>query len=293
MRQVGAGLCAGFGAAVMSFTVNDFNDFKQLLSEHPDWQVELRRMIISADLEALPAIVRDLAEAQRSFERRMVQVEDRLTRVEDRLTRVEDRLSRVEDRLTRLEAAVEKLQEAVAGLQESVQGLERSIEELARIQIRHEDHFNRIEDRLGSLDGRLLELHYRFRATSYFGRWLRRVRVVDMNDVVDALESRLSDVEMDDLFNIDLIVGGRPRGKAEGEEVWLAIEVSTVVDRADVERALRRATLLRRTGHPVVPVAAGLSATEGAENDASFCKAALLKDGKGVRWDEAFAEWAP
>jgi hypothetical protein len=34
------------GKVYMSFTVNEFNDFKELLALHPDWQAELRRIII-------------------------------------------------------------------------------------------------------------------------------------------------------------------------------------------------------------------------------------------------------
>jgi hypothetical protein len=235
----------------MSFTVNDFNDFKQLLSEHPDWQVELRRMIISADLEALPAIVRDLAEAQRSFERRLVQYE------------------------------------------ESIRKLEKTIEGLVLAEARNEAHFKGIDDKLGRLEGGFLELRYYQRVASYFGRWLRRVRLVDMNEVVETLDSRLGEEELDDLLNVDLVVSGRPRGKPESEEVWLAVEVSTVVDRDDVARAVRRAALLRRAGRRVVPVVGGESATKGAKAECTAHNVALLQDGTGLHWEEALAAWAP
>ncbi len=66
----------------MSFTVSDFDDLKRLLGEHPEWRVELRRLLLTDDMEALPGIVRELAEAQRRAEARLEGVEDRLTRTE-------------------------------------------------------------------------------------------------------------------------------------------------------------------------------------------------------------------
>ena len=43
----------------MAFTVTDFNDLVKLLSQHPEWQAELRRLMLSGELEA--AIQRAMA----------------------------------------------------------------------------------------------------------------------------------------------------------------------------------------------------------------------------------------
>ncbi len=51
----------------MAFTVTDFEDLTRLLADHPEWQAELRRLILSEDFLALPGIVRELAEAQREL----------------------------------------------------------------------------------------------------------------------------------------------------------------------------------------------------------------------------------
>ena len=48
----------------MAFTVGDFQDLIRLLGEHPEWRAELRRHVLSNDLIELPALVRQLAEAQ-------------------------------------------------------------------------------------------------------------------------------------------------------------------------------------------------------------------------------------
>ena len=57
----------------------------------------------------------------------------------------------------------------------------------------------RIEVRLDELVGSDLEWRYRERASSYFGRILRRARAVDLREIEDTLESRLTENEVDDL----------------------------------------------------------------------------------------------
>jgi len=46
----------------MAFTVEDFQDLLRLLEDHPQWQVELRRRLLTDELLELPALVRQLAE---------------------------------------------------------------------------------------------------------------------------------------------------------------------------------------------------------------------------------------
>jgi len=71
------------------------------------------------------------------------------------------------------------------------------------------------------------------------------------------------------------------------EEVWLAVEVSSVVDRDEVSRAVRRCRLLTRGGRPVVPVVAGEAITTGANEAARTEQVAVVEDGKIANWDEA------
>ena len=46
----------------MAFTIADLSDLKQLLTEHPDWRAEIRRLILSEQFEEMPEILRGLAE---------------------------------------------------------------------------------------------------------------------------------------------------------------------------------------------------------------------------------------
>jgi hypothetical protein len=149
------------------------------------------------------------------------------------------------------------------------------------------ERFDHLATRVGDLVGESLERRYRERAGSYFGRLLRRTRVLDSLALEAALEERLSPDEMQDSLLTDLVVSGKPRTRPEVEEVWLAVEVSSVVDRDDVSRAVRRCRLLTRSGRPVVPVVAGEAITTGADEAARKDQVALVEDGKITNWDEA------
>ncbi len=48
----------------MAFSVQDFHDLVRLLAEHAEWRTQLRPLILTEELLALPAIVQRLAAAQ-------------------------------------------------------------------------------------------------------------------------------------------------------------------------------------------------------------------------------------
>jgi len=222
------------------------------------------------DFSELKQIVAELAKAQRRSEERLSRLEETVAALAEAQRRSEERLSSVEERLSRLE-------ETVAALAEQVRQLVASQQ--------------KIVDDLGGLKGKVLELTYHNKAGAYFGPLLRRVRVVSLPALEDELEARLSPEGFKDVLLLDLVVSGQPRHLAQGPEVLLAVEVSSVVDEEDVTRARRRAELLRQAGYRAVPVVAGERVTLGAEDEARQHKVVVLQDGRSFLWDEALAAW--
>ena len=51
----------------MPFTVDDFEDLGRLLRERPEWQEQLRALVLTRELLDLPALVHQLAEGQASL----------------------------------------------------------------------------------------------------------------------------------------------------------------------------------------------------------------------------------
>jgi len=228
---------------------------------------------------------------------RMDRVEASLERLAAAQTRTELRMeelaaaqARTEQRLERLEIAVEKLAAAQART-------EQRVEELAAAQARTGTQLQnlvkvvtRLEETQAGMKGNLLELTYQRRAGSYLGPVMRKVRAWVPFELEDELESRLPQPEYLDLLRADLLMRGQPRERREIAEVWLAVEVSAVVDRGDVERAVRRAGHLRNAGYLALPAVAGEQVTEGAEDLAQRQGAVMILDGSVALWDEALSQ---
>jgi chromosome segregation ATPase len=244
-----------------------------------------------------------LAEAQARTEERLDRLEaavERLveaqTRTEERLDRLAEAQARTEERLDRLEAAVERLVEAQARTEERLDRLaeaqartEEQMREMILVQTNLLHKVDRIQARLDRVVGFQLEQKYRDKAYAYFGRYLRGVRVISLQEIENELRGRLSEQEFNELMPLDLLIQGQLREQPEGPEIWLAIEVSAVVDRHDVERAQRRAALLRKAGYRVIPTVAGEEVTSGGEDMARDHHTLLIQNGRTQFWPEAMA----
>ena len=235
--------------------------------------------------------VQTLAEAQQHTEERLSGAEERLSRLEttvQHLTeqvqaltemqhRAEERLSGVEERLSRLEATVQRLTEQVQTLTEQVKALTTEQK--------------RLTDTVGEIQERTLEMEYRQKVGVYFGRVIRRPQVVDLAEHVETLKGQLDAGEVDEVFLLDMVVCG-PLRRAPGiGEVWLAMEISALVEVYDVERAVRRAARLRQAGYRAIPVVAGKRTTTDAAARARSEPVVLLQDGKIDFWDAAVSRW--
>ena len=246
----------------MPFTVEDFQDLVQLLDERPQWRSELRRLVLSDEYLALPEqlaefrreVAEQIAELRRDMEQRFLEVEKQIA---DLRRDMEQRFCEVEKQIAELRGDTEV-------------------------------HFQRINVQIGQLKGENLERRYRERAHAYFGRLLRKCRVLGSQELSDLLEEAadrgvLSQSDRDDVSWADVIVRGRWR--ADGRQVMVLAEVSWVVDRNDVRRAVDRAALLARLGTPVVPVVAGDSVTERAADMARSRNVWQILDGRLVEPD--------
>lgn len=213
----------------MPFAVADFRDLTRLLEEHPEWRAELRRLVLTDSLLALPEQVAELRiETDRRFQA------------------TDKRFQEVSAQIARLAETQERLIQEVGALTRTVLGL---------------------VDDVGKLKGSDLERRLRERSFAHFGRLIRRAHVLtqeELADVLDAGQARgaITEREADELTWADLIVRGKRRD--DGTDVSLVVEISYGVGLGDVERAERRAELYGRLAAPVLPVVAGEAVTAEA-----------------------------
>ena len=230
----------------MAFTVNDLNDLIRILREQPEWLREVRRVVLTDELLALPDLVRELAEAQRRTDERLAEFQ----------RRTDERFA-----------------------------------ELAEAQ-------RRTDEQVAEMRGTLLEVDYRAKVGAIFGGRLRKPKAVDPGDLWDLLRGRLDELEIRQVVTSDLIVRGQllpPQAQGESD-LWMTVEVSSVIDRNDVARAADRAELLRKAGLPAIPVAAGKRLTQGASLLAAQLRVVLVKNGNPIGWDNALEStlhWRP
>ncbi len=250
----------------MAFTVEDFRDLVSLLEQRPEWRAEVRRLVLSEELLSLPAVVRELAAAQR--------------RTEERVEELAAAQRRTEERVEELAAAQRRTEEEIARLNSSLASLEYSL----RAEIK------KLEDKVDDLRGFRREMEFRTKAPGFLGRVLKRARALTDDELgsllADALERGIIDPDdHEQVLRADAVVRGR---RIEtGEEVWLVAEVSATVDVEDVERALDRAGRLGKIVSAVFPAVAGERFTAAALRMAEDRGVVRMTDGR-LAWP-----WTP
>jgi hypothetical protein len=90
----------------MAFTVQEFHDLVALLTQHPEWQAELRRLVLTEEILALPQIVRDLVEAQQRTEQQIAQLTQQVTQLAEAQRRTERQIVRLQDDVGELKGIV-------------------------------------------------------------------------------------------------------------------------------------------------------------------------------------------
>jgi predicted nuclease with TOPRIM domain len=204
--------------------IHTFEDILRALRQKPEWLEELRRMILTDELLALP----------RKFEK-----------FEEKFERLEGRFERLEEKYERLEGRFERL----------------------------EEEFKVVKQDVAELKGDNFERKVRERAPSYFGRLIRKCRVLPIEELADLLDDAvekgiITEEEREDALKTDVVVTGVLR-EDSGKRITLVTEVSMKADRQDVERAYSRAKIIGRVLNlPAISVVIGKEYTEGAKEKA-------------------------
>jgi len=162
----------------------------------------------------------------------------------DRLLALPDIVADLAVQVSALTERVEQVAELQRGTEMRLQGL---IEQVSGA-------VNRSDEALGYV----VEERYRNRAHAHFQTIARRIRLLGAEALDDLLEPAveagiITDDEAADVRWADAVISGR----RDGEPVYLVLEASYTVDDSDVERAIRRASIVAKLGAPALPVVAG------------------------------------
>ena len=273
----------------MAFTVEDVQDLVRLLDEQPEWRAVVRRQLLSDEFLALPEqIAQQRTDIQR-IEEQVAEVRLRTERVEEQIAELRLRTERIEEQIAELRLRTERIEAQIVEQRRETDRRFQQVEDQIAALTRTVDT---LRDDVGELKGDSLERRYRERASAYFGRLLRRTRVVtdaELHELLDNAVERglITDDESDEVTWADAIVRGRRRG--DRAQVVAVAEVSWGVGIKDVERARRRSDLLAKLGFITLPVVGGKAVTREAAELAREQGVWQLFDGRLVAPDTVAA----
>ena len=244
----------------MAFTVEDFQDLVRLLAQHPEWRSELRRLLLSEELltvpERLARVERLLAELVQRDEERSRQLAGLIEAVRENTRQIAE----LRETVAEHSRQIAELRETVAEHSRQIAEQTRQIEGLRETVLLLAQRLDTVAGRMDMALGELLELRAERRLSSWLGRFLRGLRVRPPGEWERQFRPLLSPAAFDRLLDADLLARGRLTLDGQ-REVWLAIEVSRVIDAEDVARAQEWAQLLREVGLVAVPVVLGAALT--------------------------------
>jgi DNA repair ATPase RecN len=257
----------------MAFQVSDFNDLIALLQAHPEWQSQLRNILLSDDFLALPNIVRQLGERMNQLAERVDSLGERI----DQLTaRMDERFAEMDRRFAEIDRRLELI--------------ERRLEEIDRRFELIERRLDSLESKVGDLQGWRLQDHYQKNGAVYFAHLLKRSRILPKEVLADHLREVLDESEFKKAILIDVVVKGKLQTAQQTREVYLALEVSRTISPEDIVRAWERAQLISRAGTPTIPVVAGEVIQEQVLSLASGTKVVVHCQGEIHFWQEVLAQ---
>jgi len=196
--------------------------------------------------------IEELATAQKQTELQMRELSEAQKQTQLRMGELSEAQKQTQLRMGELSEAQKQTELSMGEMSEARRHadvqfgeMSRAVSELAALQ-------QQMLIRLDKNDGRSFELFLRTHLPAYLGRHMRRCRVISADQLLDTVEGRLAEEEVDDLLRADLVA----TAVVDGTPMHLVGEVSCTADNEDVVRAARRAGHLRKAGLPAMPFVA-------------------------------------
>jgi len=235
------------------YVVRNFADILRVLREHPEWLEELRKVILTSELLELPKKVDEL-----------------LTRV----GRLEKDVGTLKQDVTILKQDVAVLKQDVAVLKQDVAILKQDVAILKQ-------DVAYLKGEVGRLKGNDFERRIREKYYAYFGRILKKAKLIPFEEILPILDDAEDRKEItleqrDAVLRLDVLISGQIREL--GKDVVLAVEVSYSLYPEDLERAFERAQILATILHKeVIPTVVACEATEDIQKKADERGILLIK----------------
>ena len=237
-----------------------FADIIRALKEHPEWLEELRKIILTTELIELP----------RKFEKLLENVK-----------KLDKKVDRIEQDVAVLKQDVAVLKQDVAVLKQDVAVLKQDVAVLKQDVAVLKQDVAYLKGGFGRFKGREFERTIREKYYAYFGRILRKSKLVNFEEILPLLESAedknlITEEQKLSVLQLDLLVSGEL--KPTKKRVFLAVEVSYSLHEEDIERSVERANILAHLlKKEVIPVLVSVEVKREVEKKIEDKGALLIK----------------
>jgi predicted RNase H-like nuclease (RuvC/YqgF family) len=250
--------------------------FLKVLKEDPEFAAEVRALLLSEDLLNLPPKFDRMEKKVDRIEYKVDKLEERQTRSEERQDRLEKKVDKLGEEVGVLKKDVDTLKKDVDTLKKDVDTLKKDVDTLKKDVDTLKKDVATLKKDVAYLKGSDRERWYRDRAHAVFGRIILKGKPFEEKAAEilwDAYKrGQISKEERDEVLSADLLWSG----ERDGKFVVLVVEVSFTISQDDVERAKKRAEILRKLGILAIPVVGGVEIGKDVKLDDVVC----IVDGK-------------
>lgn len=245
--------------------IKTIEDFERILFERPEWKERIRKLILTEELINLPAEFNRFARDEiKSIEKKVDNNSSDLKVLRQDVEVLREDVEILKEDVTVLKQDVAELKKDVEILKQDVAVLKQDVAELKK-------DVAELKDTIAELKGEFLELRVRDRIGAFLGKLFSKIRLIDFSDFADILyeakeKGKIEEKEIYEALKIDAIAEAYMR-KPEKKKIYLAIEISYVVDKKDIERAASRAEIVSKAYEiECIPIALGKKTTKGAQS---------------------------
>jgi uncharacterized coiled-coil DUF342 family protein len=223
-------------------------ELRETVAEHSRQIAELRETVAEHSRQ-----IAELRETVAEHSRQIAELRETVAEHSRQIAELRETVAEHSRQIAELRETVAEHSRQIAEQTRQIEGLRETVLLLAQ-------RLDTVAGRMDMALGELLELRAERRLSSWLGRFLRGLRVRPPGEWEREFRPLLSPAAFDRLLDADLLARGRLTFDGQ-REVWLAIEVSRVIDAEDVARAQEWAQLLREVGLVAVPVVLGAALT--------------------------------
>ncbi|MFM7292277.1 MAG: hypothetical protein ACKO6B_13755 [Planctomycetia bacterium] len=164
-----------------------FDELKDTVTKE---DFRILRESIDTNISRLDGAITRLAEAQTRTESKVTELAEGQSRLVEAQARTEVRMNELAQAQARTEVRMNELAQAQARTEQEVRTLAEAMQ--------------RLTIRTDAVIGRTFEIQFRDRLSAYLGRFLRRGKVLANDELLDAIESRVTESEVDDFLRADM-----------------------------------------------------------------------------------------